>query len=146
MMFVPAMERADSSVESRGLKTILIAEHHRPTLAHLQASLRQAGSEVHGTADPTTAVEHFAADHPGQFVRANERGSWLPRVAIETGFQKFRARPPVLSGDLEGALLPSRVHSFLRLRRDGVWVAFRELMRRVFFLQGARGALRRGGP
>ncbi|MBX5481810.1 MAG: DUF4388 domain-containing protein [Myxococcaceae bacterium] len=184
------------------MKTILIAEHHRPTLEHLQLALEQAGYQVHGVADPATAMEHFVAAHPdavvisvdfpriddahlGQLIRANERGARLPMLAVDKGhlgrargvsaileikangyvadpirgsdltyklatlaaaspaaahgqgLETTLSRPPVLSGELKGAPLPALLHSFFRLRRDGVLVvAFRELTRRVFFLQG----------
>jgi CheY-like chemotaxis protein/tetratricopeptide (TPR) repeat protein len=93
---------ADCSVELRPLKTILIAEHHRPTLEHLSNLLRQAGYEVHGINEPATAMEHFLAAHPdavlvavdfprvdgshlGQLIRANERGNRMPMLAIDKG-------------------------------------------------------------
>lgn len=188
------------------MKTILVAEHHRPTLEHLQAALKQAGYEVHGISDPATAMEHFVAEHPdavvvavdfprvdgshlGQLIRANERGARLPMLAVdkghlgrargvsailemkangyvadplkntellsklggllqtsatppaeqqpEGGLHKTLGRPPVISGELKGAPLPALLHSFYRLRRDGVLVvAFRDLTRRVFFRGG----------
>ena len=84
------------------MKTILIAEHHRPTLEHVSGSLRQAGYEVHGITEPSTAMEHFLAEHPdavlvavdfprvdgshlGQLIRANDRGNRLPMLAIDKG-------------------------------------------------------------
>ncbi|HLL51998.1 MAG TPA: DUF4388 domain-containing protein [Myxococcaceae bacterium] len=55
-----------------------------------------------------------------------------------TGLKSVLARPAVSSGDLRGYPLPALLHSFYRLRRDGVLVvAFRDLTRRVFILKGA---------
>ncbi len=187
------------------LKTLLLAEHHRPTLEHLTAELRQAGFEVHPAIDPAAALEQFVAAHPdlvlmavdfprhdganlGQLLRATDLGANVPLLAMDkghlgrargvssvlelkanayvrdplnrpelhqklqllltsssppaeahpkSGLQKTLSRPPVISGELRGFPLPALVHSFYRLKRDGVLVvAWRELTRRVFFLQG----------
>ena len=187
------------------MTTLLLAEHHGPTLEHLSADLRQAGFEVHSAQDPATAMEQFVAAHPdvvlmavdfprldgvnlGQLLRASDFGAHVPLLAIDKGhlgrargvgevleikanayvrdplnrselhqklqmlvsasdapqesppkpgLQMTLARRPVSSGELRGFPLPALVHSFYRLKRDGVLVvAYRDLTRRVFFLRG----------
>ncbi|MFZ5471128.1 MAG: response regulator [Myxococcota bacterium] len=55
-----------------------------------------------------------------------------------SGVQAIMARSPVAAGELRGLPLPALLHSFYRLRRDGILVvAFRDLTRRLYFLQGS---------
>jgi DNA-binding response OmpR family regulator/tetratricopeptide (TPR) repeat protein len=84
------------------LKTVLLAEHHLPTLEHLAAALSQAGFQVLRASDAGRAMELFTSDHPkvvvvavelprlqgshlGKLIRASERGARVPMVAIDKG-------------------------------------------------------------
>ncbi|HYV49203.1 MAG TPA: DUF4388 domain-containing protein [Myxococcaceae bacterium] len=54
------------------------------------------------------------------------------------GVQSVLSRPPVASGELKGLPLPQLLYSFYRLQRDGILVvAFRDLTRRIYLLEGA---------
>ncbi|MHB8879669.1 MAG: DUF4388 domain-containing protein, partial [Myxococcaceae bacterium] len=187
------------------MRTVLLAEHHLPTLEHLRAALDQAGYTVRSATDPGRAMELFLSDRPdlvviavefprldgnhvGKLIRGSDQGSLVPMIAVDkghlgkargvgtildlranayladplkgnelvekaaslhavaerakaaatTGVHVVLGRPAVASGELKGYPLPALLHSFYRLRRDGVLVvAFRDLTRRVFFLGGA---------
>ncbi len=55
-----------------------------------------------------------------------------------TGVAATLGRSPVASGEMKSRALPSHLHSWYRLARDGVLVfAHRELTRRVYFVRGA---------
>lgn len=186
------------------MKTVLLADHHPPTLEHLRDALRQAGYAVHAVSDPGKAMEHVVAEqldavvvsvdfpllsgqHLAQLIRARDPASQLPVLAMdhghlgkargvngildlrasgyvpdpmklseltgklaalveaaqharaqgEGGVHGVLARPPVASGELKDLPLPPLLHSFYRLRRDGILVAAcRDLTRRVYFVQG----------
>lgn len=81
---------------------LLLAEGHAPTLQHLGESLSQAGYAVSAVSDPGEAMERFVSDHPvavilavdmprlqgshlGQLIRASDRGSQVPILAIDKG-------------------------------------------------------------
>jgi tetratricopeptide (TPR) repeat protein/DNA-binding NarL/FixJ family response regulator len=60
------------------------------------------------------------------------------KEAVTSGLQSVLGRSPVAAGELKGFPLPALLHSFYRLRREGVLVvAFRDLTRRVFYVGGA---------
>ncbi len=82
------------------MKTLLLAEHHAPTLAHVRAELTQAGYSVIPASDPGSALEAFVAKHPdavvvavdfprldgahlGQRIRSHDRGARVPVIAID---------------------------------------------------------------
>ena len=55
----------------------------------------------------------------------------------QSGIQTTLARPPVISGELKGFPLPSLLHSFYRVQRQGILViASRDLTRRLYFRGG----------
>lgn len=57
--------------------------------------------------------------------------------AASGGLMATLTRPPVARGEARGSPLPGLLHSWYRLRRDGVLVvAYRDLTRRVFLLAG----------
>jgi CheY-like chemotaxis protein/tetratricopeptide (TPR) repeat protein len=186
------------------VKTVLLADHHPPTLEHLRDALRKAGYAVHAVSDPGKAMEHVTAEpldavlvsvdfphlsgqHLAQLIRARAPAPQLPVLAMDhghlgrargvnaildlrasayiadptklgdltakiatlveaaqharaqhtSGVHAVLARPPVASGELKGHPLPELLHSFHRLRRDGILVvAYRDLTRRVYFIQG----------
>ncbi|MFL5318861.1 MAG: DUF4388 domain-containing protein [Myxococcaceae bacterium] len=64
--------------------------------------------------------------------------SEAPRTpGTETGTQKTLSRPAVASGELKSLPLPSLLHSFYRVAREGILVvAHRDLSRRVFVVKG----------
>jgi len=186
------------------VKTVLLADHHPPTLEHLREALIQAGYEVRATADPGRAMEHVLAEpldailvsidfprlsgqHLCQLVRAHDQAGRVPVIAMDHGHLSrprgvsaildlkasayvadpmkvadlkaklssllgagaarsppaggvhgVLSRPPIASGDLRPLPLPSLLHSFHRLQRDGILVAaHRDVTRRVYFLKGA---------
>jgi len=186
------------------VKTVLLADHHPPTLEHLREALIQAGYAVRATADPSRAMEHVLAEpldailvsidfprlsgqHLCQLVRAHDQAGRVPVIAMDHGHlsrprgvsaildlkasayvadpmkvadlkaklssllgagaarpapaggvQGVVSRPPIASGDLKLLPLPSLLHSFHRLQRDGILVvAHRDITRRVYFLKGA---------
>src|SRR6478672_1162507 len=82
------------------LKTVLLAEHHAPTLEHVRSELTQAGYSVKTAADPGRAMELFVSDHPdfvvvavefprldgahlGKLVRGSDHGKRVPMIAID---------------------------------------------------------------
>jgi DNA-binding NarL/FixJ family response regulator/tetratricopeptide (TPR) repeat protein len=187
------------------VKTVLLADHHPPTLEHLREALIQAGYTVRATSDPGKAMEHVLAEpldavlvsidfpplsgqHLIQLVRAHDQvrrvpvlamdhghlgrprgvgaildlkanayvadptkvpdlraklaallaGSMHARAQVSGGVQAVLSRPPISTGALKALPLPQLLHSFYRLRREGILVvAWRDLTRRVYFLEGA---------
>lgn len=187
------------------MRTVLIAEHHLPTMEHLRGELTQAGYTVRCASEPGRAMELFLSEpsdlvliavdfprldgaHVGQLIRASAQGNAVPMIACDkghlgkakgvgavldlranayvadvlkgnellekigslrtmaeqaresatSGLQFALGRSPVAGGELKGFPLPALLHSFFRLRREGVLVvAFRDLTRRVFYLGGA---------
>jgi CheY-like chemotaxis protein len=84
------------------LKTVLLAEHHAPTLDHVRGLLIQAGYSVRAASDPGRAMELFVSEHPdfvvvavelprldgahlGKLIRGSDHGSRVPMVAIDKG-------------------------------------------------------------
>ncbi|HEY8208604.1 MAG TPA: DUF4388 domain-containing protein [Myxococcaceae bacterium] len=187
------------------MKTVLLADHHPPTLEHLREALIQAGYTVRAASDPGRAMEHVLAEpldavlvsidfprlsgqHLCHLVRAHEQAGRIPIVAMDhghlgkergvaaildfkasayvvdpmkvtdlkarlsallaaaaqsraqssSGAQGVLSRPPIATGELKFLPLPSLLHGFYRLQRDGILVvAFRDLTRRVYLLNGA---------
>lgn len=84
------------------MKTVLLADHHPPTLEHLRETLIQAGYTVHATTDPGRAMEHVLAEpldavlvsidfprlsgqHLIQLVRAHDQAGRVPVLAMDHG-------------------------------------------------------------
>ncbi len=84
------------------MKTVLLAEHHKPTLHHLRDALAHAGYTVRCVSDPGTGMEHFVADRPdavvlavdfprlegahlGALIRGTDQGATVPVIAIDKG-------------------------------------------------------------
>ncbi|HZN92546.1 MAG TPA: response regulator, partial [Myxococcales bacterium] len=84
------------------MKTVLLADHHPPTLEHLRQALIQAGYTVRATSDPGKAMEHVLAEpmdavlvaidfprlsgqHLIQLVRAHDHSGRVPVLAMDHG-------------------------------------------------------------
>lgn len=84
------------------MKTVLLAEHHAPTLRHLAEALAQHGYSVRTAGDPATAMERLVSERPdavvlavdfprlegahlGALVRASDHGARMPLIAIDKG-------------------------------------------------------------
>lgn len=84
------------------MKTLLLAESHAQTLAHLQDALKLAGYAVHAVSDPGIALEFFVAQRPdavlvavdlprldgshlARRLRATDAGPRAPLVVIDKG-------------------------------------------------------------
>lgn len=94
------------------MKTLLLAESHAPTLAHLEESLTLAGHGVRAVSDPVEALELFLAERPDVLVVAADlppieslhlaqqvrlRGGQVKVVVIDKGhLGKAKGLPAVL--------------------------------------------------
>jgi DNA-binding response OmpR family regulator/curved DNA-binding protein CbpA len=84
------------------LKTVLLAESHAPTLAHLEEMLRMAGYQVRSATEPGAALEQLFAERPdaviaaldfprmdgshlAQIVRGSEQGARIPLLIVDKG-------------------------------------------------------------
>ena len=105
---------------SPSVKTVLLADHHPPTLEHLRDALIQAGYTVRATSDPGKAMEHVLAEPLDAVLVSID----FPRLSGQHLIQLVRAhdtsgRVPVLAMDHGHLGRPRGVSAILDLKANG---------------------------